>query len=150
MTLCFHLPFYTFRKRSYTDSRQDHEGKPLRKSFQIPSMYLEGSPQDRLKPSGWICESQVSVLVSIVDLHGWTAYLFEDTYYKAREPTQNLDPFCSMPGHYYPDALTSGTVDSTRVLEPRMYFLKVLATRIDQAYREWRVVVDKMEGLVKR
>ena len=150
MTLSFHLPFYTFRKRSYTDSRQDHEGSPLRKSFELPYMHLPGSPQDLSKPRRWICESQVSLLVSIVDLHGWTAYAFEDTYYKAREPTQYWDSFCSMPGYYYPDALTSGTLDSTRFLEPRVYFLKVFETRIYQAYREWRVVVDTLEAIVKR
>ena len=150
MTLSLHLPFYTFRDRPYKDSRAYHEDSPLRSSHKLPCMQLGGSPQDSVRPSGWICESQVSLLVSIVDLHGWNAYLFDDTYYKAREPTQYWDSFCSKSGYYYPDALTSGTLDSTRFLDPRMYFLRVFETRIDQVYREWRAVVDTLEEIVKR
>ncbi|KAH8748871.1 hypothetical protein F5883DRAFT_652987 [Diaporthe sp. PMI_573] len=110
---------------------------------------LRGGKAD-VKPRRWICESQVSILVSIVDLNGWTAYAFEDTYYKKHEPTSYWDSFCSKLGYYYPDALSSGTLDSTRFLEPRMYFLRVFETRIDQVYREWRVVVDMLAEIVKR
>lgn len=151
MTLSLHLPFYTFRKHSHIDSRQDYEGLPLRRSREIPCMNLVGKNlQDPGRPSRWICESQFSLLVSIVDLHGWTAYAFEDTYYKAHEPTQYWDSFCSKEGYYYPDALTSGTLDSTRLLDPRMYFLRVFEARIDQVYREWRAVVDALEMIVRR
>lgn len=132
------------------DSRQDHEGLSLRTSRELPYMHLGGSPEDLPKPCRWICESQVSLLVSIVDLNGWTAYVFEDTYCKEREPSQYWDSFCSQPRYYYPDALTTGKLDSTRFLEPRMYFLKVFETRIEQAYREWRVVVDTLAEIVKQ
>lgn len=101
-------------------------------------------------PGGWICESQVSVLLSVVDLDGWTAYAFEDTYYETREPSQDFDIFCSEPSLYFPDALATGTFDSTRFLEPREYFLKVFQIRVDQAFREWQVVVDRLEVIVKR
>lgn len=98
---------------------------------------------------GWVCDSQVSVLVSVVDVYGWTAYMFEDTYYKAREPSKELDVFCSKPGFYFPDALTAGIYDSTRFIGPREYFVKVLQIRIDQAFREWQLVVDRLEEIVK-
>lgn len=149
MVLSLHLPFYAIGRQSCTDSRRDHEGLPLRKCAEIPQVYLTGSSEDSQKLR-WVCESQVSLLVSIIDVHGWTAYLFEDTYYKSREPTQYWDSFCSKSGHYYPDALTSGTLDSTRSLDPRTYFLRVFEARIDQVYREWRVVVDTLEEIVKR
>ncbi|KAK2599779.1 hypothetical protein N8I77_011504 [Diaporthe amygdali] len=150
LTLYFQLPFYTFRARQYTDTRQDHEGNPLRKSFELPCMQLPGMSGRLSKSCGWICESQVSVLVSVIDVQGWTAYAFEDTYYKTRESLLELDIFCSKPGFYFPDALTAGNLDSTRFLEPREYFLRVLQHRINQAYREWRAVVDNIEEVVKR
>ncbi|KAG8170186.1 hypothetical protein KVR01_000931 [Diaporthe batatas] len=136
--------------RSYTDSRQNHQRVPLRQSFELPYMHLLGTLEDLPKPGRWICESQVSLLVSIVDLNGWTAYVFEDTYYKEHQLPQYWDDFCSQPGYYYPDALTSGKLDSTRFLEPRMYFLRVFETRIEQVYREWRVAVDTLAEIVKR
>lgn len=149
VTMSLHLPFYTFRQQSHTDPRRDHEGLPLRKCAEIPDVCLTGSSEDSHKPR-WICESQVSFLVSIIDVHGWTAYLFEDTYYQSRQPTLYWDSFCSKPSYYYPDTLTSGKLDSTRFLDPRMYFLRVFEVRIDQAYREWTVVVDRLEEIVKR
>lgn len=150
MTLGFQLPFYTFRKQPCTDDRHDHEGNPLRKSYKLPSMQLTGSSQPSTKLTGWICESQVSVVVSVVDPHGWTAYAFEDTYYKAQDTSEEADIFCKSPEFYFPDALTAGLLDSTRFLEPREYFLRVFQIRIDQAFREWRALVDRLERTVKR
>lgn len=150
MTLGFHLPFYTFRDRPCTDSRHDHEGNTLRKSFKLPSMQLAGESQPSSKLSGWVCESQMSAVVSVVDINGWTAYAFEDTYYKAQDSSQKSDVFCSTPGFYYPDALTAGKLDSTRFVEPREYFLRVFQIRIDQAFQEWRALVDILEQTVKR
>jgi hypothetical protein len=150
MTLSLHLPFYTIRDRPYRDSRQNHEGLPLRSSHKLPYMNPGGSPPDSVEPSRWICESQVSLLVSIVDHDGCTAYLFEDTYYKDQEPTDFWDSYCSKSSYYYPDALVSGTLDSTRFLDPRTYFLRVSEFRIYQVYREWRVVVDTLEDIVKK
>lgn len=91
----------------------------------------------------------MSALVSVVDVNGWTAYMFEDTYYKARESSQDLDVFCSEPSFYFPDALTAGDFDSTRYLGPREYFLRVFQIRIEQAFREWQVVVDRLEEIVQ-
>lgn len=96
-----------------------------------------------------MCESQVSVLVSVVDTNGWTAYAFEDVYHKGRDASQEFDIFCSKPGFYFPDALAPRFHDSTRYLEPREYFLKVFQVRIDQTLREWRAVVDILERNVK-
>lgn len=132
------------------DPRQNNEFSPLRQSLELPYMHLAGNHQDLAKSKRWICESQVSLLVSIVDLNGWTAYVFEDTYCKKREPSSYWDSFCSKPGYYFPDALTSGKLDSTRFLEPRIYFLRVFETRIEQAYREWRVVIDVLAEIVKK
>ena len=92
----------------------------------------------------------MSVLVSVVDIHGWTAYAFEDTYHKGRDSSKEFDIFCLKPGFYFPDALTRGIHDSTRYLEPREYFLRVFQIRINQAFREWRAVVDVLERIVKR
>lgn len=105
-------------------------------------MHLAGDFGDLETPS-WICETQVSVLVSVVDLHGWTAYSFEDTYHKKHARSLDWSSFYSL------DALASGILDSTRILDPRMYFLRVFAIRIDQAYIEWRLVVDILERNVK-
>lgn len=147
MTLCFHLPFCLLRDHPCADSRQDREGRLRRKSLALPSMQLPCTSQPSL--GGWICDSQVSALVSVVDVGGWTAYMFEDTYYKAREPSQDLDVFCSEPSFYFPDALTAGTIDSTRYLGPREYFLRVFHIRIEQAFQEWQVVVDRLEEIVQ-
>lgn len=92
----------------------------------------------------------MSGLVSAVDTHGWTGYVFEDTYYKAWDSSKDSDMFYSKPEFYFPDALTAGALDSTRFLEPRQYFLKVFQIRIDQAFREWRALVDVLEQTVKQ
>lgn len=132
------------------DTRHDEEGNRLRKSCKLPSMQMPGASKSSTKLDGWICESQVSGLVSVVDTDGWTGYLFEDTYYKSRESSQDSDVFCSKPGFYFPDALTAEDLDSTRFLEPRQYFLRVFQIRIDQAFREWRALVVVLERTVKR
>lgn len=147
MTLGFHLPFCSLNDHPCTDSRPDREGRPLRKSLALPCMKLPCTMESSL--GGWVCDSQVSVLVSVVDVCGWTAYMFEDTYYKSHEPSQNLDDFCSKPSFYFPDALTAGAIDSTRFIGPREYFLRVLRVRIDQVFGEWQVVVDRLEEIVK-
>lgn len=90
------------------------------------------------------------MLVSISKVHGWTAYVFEDTFYPLREPTTYRDAFCSNASSYYPDSLSCGQLDSTCYLEPRIYFLSVFEVRIDKAYTEWRGVVDILEEVVKR
>lgn len=146
----FHLAFCTFREKPCTDNRHDHEGNPLRKSWKLPIMQLPGPSQPSPKSDGYICESQVSIVVSVVDTQGWTAYAFEDTYYKARDSSQESDMFCSKPGLYFPEALTTGILDSTRFIEPREYFLRVFQIRIHQAFLEWRTLVDILEQTVKR
>lgn len=113
-------------------------------------MQLQGASKPSPKLDGWICESQVSGLVSAVDTHGWTGYVFEDTYYKAWDSSKDSNMFYSKPGFYFPDALTAGALDSTRFLEPRQYFLKVFQIRIDQAFREWRALVDVLEQTMKQ
>lgn len=150
MTLHLNIPFYTFRKSPSADSRKNHEGKPLRKCEQLPCMEIPGMDQSLSELRGYICESQISVVVSVVDIHGWTAYAFEDNYYKTLESSQDLDVFCSKPGFYFPDALTAGNLDSTRSLGPMEYFLKVFQFRIFQAHREWLMLVDRLEETVKR
>lgn len=150
MTMGFHLPFYTFREQLCTDIRHDQEGNPLRKSWKLPSMQIPGPSNPSSESDGWICESQVSGVVSVVDTQGWTAYAFEDTYYKAQDSSQESDIFCSTPGFYFPDALITGWFDSTRFVEPREYFLRVFQTRIYQAYLEWRTLVDILDRIVKR
>lgn len=152
MTLSFHFPFYSVIPRSDTDFFENHEGVALRTRAEIPYMSSGWSIGDSKKPGSArvLCESQVSLLMSISNVHGCTAYLFEDTYSKSREPTTYWDSFCSSPEYYFPDALSSGRLDSTRYIEPRMYFLNVFQVRIEQVYREWRVVIDTLEGILKR
>lgn len=148
MTLWFQLPFYTLRERQYVDSRQLDEGIPLRKSFELPCMQLPGTSQNSAHSNGWICESQVSVLVSILDVNGWTSYAFEDNYCNRRD--SSLEIFCAKPRFHFPDVLTAGNLDSTCFPEPRKYFLRALQDRIKRARLEWRRVVDRLEEIVKR
>lgn len=150
MTMGFQLPFYTFREKPCADHRHDQEGNPLRKFCKLPSMQLPGASQPSSVLDGYICESHVSGLVSVVDTHGWTGYAFEDTYYKTQGSSQDSDMFYSKPGLYFPDALTAGVLDSTRFVEPREYFLRIFQIRIDQAFWEWRALVGILEVTVKR
>lgn len=43
-----------------------------------------------------------------------------------------------------PDTLTVGALDLT-LFWPRLYFLRVCQTRVDQVFGEWRAVVDRIE-----
>lgn len=92
----------------------------------------------------------MSGLISVVDTHGWTGYVFEDTYYKAWDSSKDFDMFCTNPSFYFPDALTAGALDSTRFVDAGEYFLRVFQIRIDQAFREWRALVDVFERTVKQ
>lgn len=150
MTMGFQLPFYTFREKPCADNRHDQEGNPLRKSCRLPSMQLPGESQPSPRLDRWICESQVSGLVSVLDTHGWTGYAFEDTYYKIQDSSKDSDMFCSKPGFYFPDALAAGALDSTRFVDAGEYFLRVFKIRIDQAFQEWLALVDILEQTVKR
>ncbi|KAL6413122.1 hypothetical protein AUP68_02620 [Ilyonectria robusta] len=101
----------------------------------------------------FLCEAQVSVLITGLDLKRWVAYCFVDTYFEKedrREGVESYDdevefdeddkPCCQ------PDPFTSGESDATLpVLCPREYFVVVLESRLRQIRDEWHVVVIRME-----
>lgn len=159
VTLSLQLSFYTFRKSvpGICENEPLQDENSLRQIFPLPYMAAMRSPSSTTSLSaGWILQSQISFVVSVVDPKGWTAYCFEDNLhldedgYRSKPGSKDPSPSASFKHHYYPEALANGKLDSTRQVEPRRYFLEVFEIRIRQVQSEWQNLVQELEQVAKR
>jgi hypothetical protein len=100
-------------------------------------------------------EAQISVAVSGIDHWIWAAYGFVDTYFDFEESVDDYDQLSQSSwkqGVGRPDPLMAGRVDAVDlpVWTPREYFLRVVKIRIFKVLREWRLIIDKVEGEVEQ
>jgi hypothetical protein len=134
-----------------TDVRK-MDGKPLRQSWELP--FLSGPISASTYTAGLLClyEAQTSIVVTGVDNRVWTAYCIVDTYFGAKKtlqhyheengPSAQIDPLAA--------GQIPATPSSTLIWTPREYFFKIVAIRINEARRAWRVISDEVEGSVKQ
>ena len=129
----FHFPYYALRES--TSSLIDSRG--LRRSNEFSGK----APNSRVRE--YLCEAQISVLVTGIDEWFWTAYCCVDTYFGSEEKVQ----------YYYDEGLDapSGGERFNRypLWNPRGYFLYILSRRFRQATKEWTIVVRVLQDRLK-
>ncbi|ROW07472.1 hypothetical protein VPNG_07108 [Cytospora leucostoma] len=153
MNLFVHLPFSTLRHNQASDHRRLASGKYLRRSVQIPRLNYPGASTTSADSIGWIHETQISMHISIIDPSCWTAYMFEDTFYKKGKEAERFAESLQDTRDRF-DALArtvgSGPFDTSSTSDPIEYFLTFFDVQIERAYIAWANVVDELEKTVKR
>lgn len=128
IVLQFHLPHYVLRP----DSTNHSDPRGLRKAryFRPPGTILQDC----------IYESQLSLIIFVVDDFFWTAHFCGDTYYTGEDTVQDLLKARS-------DGPSGGQLPrNLPIWDPRYYFLTVLSIRMYQVTAEWTVLVQVLES----
>lgn len=105
----------------------------------------------------YLCEAQVSVLITGSDPWRWVAYCFVDTYFDSEERKESVDSYNGeieivKDSHatWQPDPLIIGEYDANYpVSTPREYFLVVLDSRLRHVKDEWRVLMRRMSEMIE-
>lgn len=99
----------------------------------------------------WLCENQISIVVTGIDHWVWTAYGIVDTYFGSKESLEHYDEQSDQSGQV--DPLSKGQLHAhplTLIWTPREYFLAVVAIRMNEALRAWRETNSVVEDIVKQ
>lgn len=103
----------------------------------------------------YLCEAQVSVLITGSDPWRWVAYCFVDTYFDqedgesadAYHEDRDVDEDTGIV--VQPDPLTASEKDANLpISSPREYFLAVLRARIRLVKHEWHRLVRRLTELI--
>ncbi|KAE9363248.1 hypothetical protein N431DRAFT_357282 [Stipitochalara longipes BDJ] len=148
-TFELHLPFYVLKasRELLEDGRKTYHGEPLRRAWHLPFL---SEPKNMLRISAGdqcLFESQISISVTGIDHHFWTAYGLFDTYYGSNE-TANSYHEARLRTNGLANPLAAGRLLNP-IVDPRQYFFRVCEARIIQVRREWNVLVDKLDNEVK-
>jgi len=150
--LSLHLPFYalrTFKKpcERPKDHRQYSDGTSLRLCRDLS--FLNRSTTES---SEYLCEAQISFVITGPDKWRWVAYCFVDVYYEM-EGKETVSEYCQdSTGEegMRVDPLTLGCVNAeTPTHDAREYFLKVSLIRLNQVKREWQQIVGRFKHEVR-
>jgi hypothetical protein len=104
--------------------------------------------------AGLLClyEAQTSVVVTGIDNRVWTAYGIVDTYFGSKESVEHYHEENGPSAQV--DPLAAGQIPAipsvSLIWTPREYFFKILAIRMNEARREWRKIIDEVNGSVKQ
>ncbi|RFN53255.1 hypothetical protein FIE12Z_2474 [Fusarium flagelliforme] len=118
----FHLPFYSWRytKQEPKDNRFKTDGSPLRNVHNM--RFLRGKSSKKVYEVDYLCEAQLSVLVTAFDQRVWTGYCFVDVYYQAEGRRQATNDYCKIDrdvDSLQTDPFTNGECDSEHpILDP--------------------------------
>lgn len=89
----------------------------------------------------YLCEAQVSVMVTAINQKVWTGYCFVDTYHESVENRQIVEKYCKSDFHadeIQVDPFTYGTCESENpILDPGEYFLTSLDCQLKVFKNEW-------------
>lgn len=145
--LHFNIPYYVLRteEKLRRDSRIRTNGKPLRDSWELPSLSEDVQTAASTGMVDCVYEAHIAVAVTGIDNWVWTAYGFVDTYFEAEDSVESYD---QLNGEYggRADPFSCGVLDSDRPIPtPRAYFLRVVEIRILGVVREWSAIVRRME-----
>ncbi|KAF4951252.1 hypothetical protein FSARC_12979 [Fusarium sarcochroum] len=141
-TFLAQLPFYTCTsaKEAPRDLRTTRDGSSLRKVLDL--RFLEGpSEQSQHDPVDYLCEAQISILLTGLDDQRWTSYCFVDTYYEPEGMRERVDRYrgdAIVLDGLQNDRLTAGLCDTNGpMLDPGVYFLAALAKQAKEFKNEW-------------
>ena len=144
----FHLPFYSWRRTSQPpkDNRSKNDGNPLRKVFNM--QFLQGESPESVREVDYLCEGQLSVLITAINDTVWTGYCFVDTYYQNENQKRPAKYYCkgdSDEDGLQTDPFTNGERDSSiPILDPSHYFLIVLHSQLQVFKHEWTNTVHEL------
>ncbi len=137
---------------SFIDSRK-LKGKPLRHSQSLSFLAGHSIPSrtSTSNQSDYLCQGQISCVVSGIDKHKWIAYLLADTYLDSGE--QSFVEYLHddyVEGGLRRDPLTNGICDAEMpIWDPREYFLKVLEIQSTKVRQEWVNLVDSLQRMIR-
>ena len=149
----FHLPFYSWRctDQEPKDNRRKADGSPLREVFNV--QFLRGKASETAYKVDYLCEGQLSVLVTAVDQRTYTGYCFVDTYYQPESRRQAVGDYCTSDmdeDSLQTDPFLNGRHDSNMpILDPAEYFFTVLESQLGVFRNEWTNTVSQMATRVQ-
>lgn len=115
--------------------------------------FLRGESSDTTREVDYLCEGQISVLISAVDRRIWTGYCFVDTYYQPESQKQSVEDYCkndSDEDTLEMDPFTNGECDTNLpILDPGRYFLTALDSQLRVFKDEWTDTADQIRIRVK-
>ncbi|KAH7109217.1 hypothetical protein EDB81DRAFT_930051 [Dactylonectria macrodidyma] len=155
--LVFDLPCYVLRTaprhRQPTDPRENGKGGPLREVIDLS--FLQRSP---LSPPptemDYLCQAQISLLITGTHDSQWVAYFFVDTYFEDQDASESVEKYQELRGNdqneRHVDPLTGGQSDAPIPdLTPQEYFLIVIEPRLRQCKDEWHNTVTNMRHKIE-
>ncbi|QPC59302.1 hypothetical protein HYE67_001533 [Fusarium culmorum] len=117
--------------------------------------FLQGKTIPQGQDTDYLCESQVSVLVTAINSKIWTGYCFVDTYHEPVEKRQTVENYCK--NELDPDQVQKDPcVDhdsETPILDPGEYFLTSLDCQLRFFKNEWmetnRMFTERVKEYVR-
>lgn len=158
--LAFDLPFYVLRQAPHNKAPQDRRlragNDTLRKVTDL-TFLQRPTGSTPLVQIDYLCEAQVSVLITGSYPWRWVAYCFVDTYFDSEERKESVDSYngeieIAKDSHatWQTDPLIIGEYDANYpVSTPREYFLVVLDSRLRHVKDEWRVLMRRMSEMIE-
>ncbi|KAI1485313.1 hypothetical protein F5X96DRAFT_682913 [Biscogniauxia mediterranea] len=147
----FHLPYFAWRKGSscIRDERRMSDGRTLRRSQDLGFLDLTPSGTPSPQQDNYIYEAQMSCLVAGTGDASWVAYGIFDTYQNGTQDEESATYYherACIPGQAPMDPLSGGKIMADcPVWDPRIYFLQVLESRIEQVKEEWINIVHRVQ-----
>ncbi|KAI1070915.1 hypothetical protein LB507_010949, partial [Fusarium sp. FIESC RH6] len=149
----FHLPFYSWRRTKHKpeDNRRKTDGSPFRN---VSSMqFLRDKSAEIFHKVDYLCEGQISVLISVIDQRVYTGYCFIDTYCQPESRNRTVEDFwmSDMDEDYVQtDPFLDGRYDSNKpILDPTEYFLTTLDTQLGVFRNEWANTIFQIDAMVQ-
>lgn len=161
--LAFDLPFYALRMgpphRPPQDLRGIGDTGPLRQVTDLSFLLRGPNRSDPPLQVDYLCQAQVSVLITGPDPWRWVAYCFVDTYFEHETRRESAESYhdeivvdeADASVVFQPDPFTLGERDACcPILTPREYFLVALEPRLRHVRDEWHVLVTKLRQIIDR
>ena len=115
--------------------------------------FLRGESSDTTSEVDYLCEGQISGLITAIHRRIWTGYCFVDTYYQPENDKQRVENYCKTDldeDGLQRDPFTNGECDSNiPILDPGDYFLTALDAQLRVFKDEWTDTADQFGARVK-
>jgi hypothetical protein len=152
------LPYLMLREVPSKEQRDKYAGKSNNRSSDLPCLnFLESSKDPN--SSYWVThKATASILIFGADEFSWTGYAFssrgptspddgedcEDEHY-TEEEDEMLDENMPVNDLFASDGLDHVVDCDHMIQDPRVYFLRCVAVRVEIACREWTYLVQMLE-----
>lgn len=117
--------------------------------------FLQGKAIPQGQETDYLCESQVSVLITAINQKIWTGYCFIDTYHEPVEKRKTVENYCKNeldPDHPQMDPFVDHESEHP-ILDPGEYFLTSLDCQLKVFKNEWmetnRMFTERVKEYVR-